>query len=60
MALLVSVVFFHTFSVSPVILMHVFTLTAFAPAPQPSFTAAVFAKLTLVFPPVAPATPLHF
>jgi hypothetical protein len=49
MALFISVVFFHTFSVSPVIPMDVFTLALFAPAPQPIFTAAVFAKLTLVF-----------
>lgn len=53
MALLIPTVFtvfFHTFPVSPVILVYIFTTALFAPTPQPIFAAEPFAKLTLVFP----------
>jgi len=59
MVLLISTVFFHTFPVSPVILVYIFTTAFFAPTPQPIFAAEPFAKLTLVFPFFAFGALLH-
>ena len=50
MALLISVVFFHTPFISPVILANVLTPTLFTPTLQSILPATVFAKLALIFP----------
>ena len=49
MDFLIAVVFFYTFSISPVVLVLTIALTFFAPTPQTICAAGLFAELTLVF-----------
>ncbi len=60
MILLIPAVSFHTFTVSPVVLMEVFTPALFTPIPQTSFGAGLFVKLILVLPLLAATAQLLF